>query len=116
MSLELLEILIEAYCQDCAWSNQVADLFGYEWDNEGSALRSWVTSYFRDTYGEGAVVWLNFFQNTGALECCRHGQKHTISSAKEFAQFLEEESRYVEAQVYTPDEIIVKKMENDNDN
>ena len=96
MSLELLEILIEAYCQDCTWSNQVADLFGWEWDNEGSALRDWVTSYFRAIYGEKSVVWLNFFQNTGVLEYYRNGQKHTITSAKELAQFLEEERKYVE--------------------
>ena len=96
MSLELLELLIEAYCQDCAWSNQVADLFGWEWDNEGSALRYWVTSYFRDTYGEKSVAWLNDFQDAGVLEYWYHGQKYIISSAKEFAQFLEEEHRYVE--------------------
>ena len=96
MSLELLELLIEAYCKDCAWSNQVADLFGWEWDNEGSALRYWVTSYFEATYGEWSVDWLNDFQDAGALEYWRHGQKYTISSAKEFAQFLEEERRYVE--------------------
>lgn len=97
MSLELLELLIEAYCQDCAWSNQVADLFGWEWDNEGSALRCWVTSYFRATYGDLSVDWLNDFQDVGALEYWYHGQMHTITSAKEFAQFLEEERRYVEA-------------------
>lgn len=97
MSLELLELLIEAYCQDCAWSNQVADLFGYEWDNEGSALRDWVTSYFRATYGEKSVVWLDDFQETGVLEYWYHGQEHIITTAKEFAQFLEEERRYVEA-------------------
>ena len=96
MSLEFLELLIEAYCQDCAWSNQVADLFGWEWDNEGSALRCWVTSYFEATYGDWSVDWLNDFQEAGVLEYCQGGQEHIISSAKEFAQFLEEEHRYVE--------------------
>lgn len=97
MSLEFLELLIEAYCQDSTWSNKVADFFGYEWDEEGCALRSWVISYFIATYGEESIDWLNDFQDNGVLEYCWHGQKHIITSAKEFAQFLEEECRYVEA-------------------
>lgn len=97
MNIRYLELLIEAYCQDCTWSNQVASFFGYEWDEEGSALRSWVTSYFITTYGEWSVDWLNDFQEKGVLEYWQYGQKYTIASAKEFAQFLEEEAKYVEA-------------------
>ena len=96
MSLEFLELLIEAYCQDCTWSNKVADFFGYEWDEEGCALRSWVISYFIATYGERSVDWLDDFQDNGVLEYWQHGQKYTISSAEEFAHFLEKESRYID--------------------
>lgn len=96
MSLEFLELLIDAYCQDCTWSNKVADFFVHEWDNEGSALRYWVILYFIATYGEWSVDLLNDFQDAGALEYWHDGQKYTITSAKEFAQFLEEERRYVE--------------------
>lgn len=99
MNMKYLELLIKAYCSDCDWSNAAAGLLGKKWDEEGCALRSWVTSYFAVTYGDQSIDWLNAFQDKGVLEYWQYGQKYTINSARELAYFLEEVPvpRYVEA-------------------
>lgn len=46
--MKLLEALVEYY----RWSDQVATLFGFDWDNDGRQLIDLVWSDFHDRYGE----------------------------------------------------------------
>ena len=44
--------LLEALVENCRWSDQVATLFGFDWDNDGRQLIDLVWSDFHDRYGE----------------------------------------------------------------
>ena len=44
--------LLEALIENCRWSDQVATLFGFDWDNDGRQLIDLVWSDFHDRYGE----------------------------------------------------------------
>ena len=43
--------LLEALVENCRWSDQVATLFGFDWDNDGRQLIDLVWSDFNDRYG-----------------------------------------------------------------
>lgn len=43
--------LLEALIKSCRWSDQVATLFGFDWDNYGRQLIDLVWSDFNDRYG-----------------------------------------------------------------
>lgn len=58
--------LLEALVENCRWSDQVATLFGFDWDNDGRQLIDLVWSDFNDRYGEVGMELIGEFIACGS--------------------------------------------------
>lgn len=58
--------LLEALVENCRWSDQVATLFGFDWDNDGRQLIDLVWSDFHDRYGEIGMELIEEFIARGS--------------------------------------------------
>lgn len=58
--------LLEALVENCRWSDQVATLFGFDWDNDGRQLIDLVWSDFNDRYGAVGMELIEEFIACGS--------------------------------------------------
>ena len=89
MSKQQLIQLIESYKNYSIWANQVADLFGPEWDRD-NALADWFWDLWKARYIDYADDCLWDFIDTGCVEWYDNSNiRHRIINAVDLVDFLE---------------------------
>lgn len=65
--MELSYDILEAMIKDIQWRNKVAELFGYEWDNEGSHLINTIWGSINDRWGDLGCEFVSDYINSEHL-------------------------------------------------
>ena len=84
--------LLEALVENCRWSDQVATLFGFDWDNDGRQLIDLVWSDFHDRYGAIGMDLVGEFIACGSTSL--YGENDKIINVMTIPELMEVLTKY----------------------
>lgn len=57
--MELTYEVLEAFCNDVRWHDELADYLGSEWDSDGSMIYNLIWEKIHDTWGEHGAEFIS---------------------------------------------------------